>query len=164
MIQMNLSILLATGFLAALSLAQTPDAATQDQWSALRILTADTTVRVQTAASRPIEGRLARVTDDAIVIRTKRGEQTWLRTSVISVSVKGKSHRARHTLIGFAIGAGIGLSAGEVYDLSNPCTKLEFCILTAPVGKVVLGPAGALIGTAIGAAIPGSSWQVVYKR
>jgi hypothetical protein len=177
---MNLSTLLATGFFAALSLAQTPDAApAQDRWSSLRNLPADVTVRVQTGSPRPIEGRLAGVTDDALVIRIKPdhlkpdhlkpdvlkpSEQTLPRTSVVSVSVKGKSHRGRHALIGFAVGSGVGLGVGEAYDGSHPCQKGDYCILTAPVGKVILGPAGALIGLAIGAGMPANSWQMVYTR
>jgi hypothetical protein len=162
---MTLSTLLTTGFFAAISLAQTPDAAPgQDRWSDLRDLPADATVRVRTASPHPIQGRLAGVTDDVLVIDIKRGEQTLPRTSVVSVSVKGKSHRTLHTLIGFAIGSGIGLGAGEAYDGSHPCQKDEYCILTAPAGKVLLGPAGALIGLAVGAAMPANRWQTVYTK
>jgi len=149
----------------ALSSAQTPDAApAPDQWNDLRSLPADATVRVQTGLRHSIEGRLAGVTDDGLVVRIRRREQTLPRASVISVSLRGKGHRAQHTLIGFAIGAGIGLGIGEAYDAGHQCNKDEYCILTAPVGKVILGPAGALIGTAIGAAIPANSWRIIYKK
>ena len=162
---MKLLLLVPIGLFAGLSFAQDPGgAATRDQWSNLRSLPASTTLRVQTAAAKPLQGQISGVTDDAVVIRTKKGEQTLLRSSVISITVKGKDHRARHILLGLAIGAGIGFSAGEVWDLAHPCNHDEFCILTAPAGKEILGPAGLIIGTIVGAALPGSSWQVIYRQ
>jgi hypothetical protein len=156
---------------ASLSLAQTPIAApAADHWSDLHSLPADATVRVQTASKHPTEGRLAGVTDDALVVtikhgRFRRSEQTLPRASVISVSLMGKDHRGRHTLIGFAIGAGVGLGIGEAYDAAHQCAPNQwFCLFGAPLGKEILGPAGALIGTAIGAAMPGTRWRIIYTK
>jgi hypothetical protein len=160
---MRLITMFLIGLFAPISLAQTPATSLAD-WSNLHDLPVGTAVRVQAISDQPTQGILIRVTGDALVIRTKKGERTRSRTSVTSVSIQGKNRRARHALIGLAIGAGIGLAAGQLYDLSHPCKANEYYILTAPTGKVFLGPPGAIIGLLIGIALPGRAWLLAYEQ
>jgi len=57
-----------------------------------------------------------------------------------------------------AIGAGTGLAAGAVVDSkAGPGNWLP------NIGKEVLSPLGALIGTVIGVALPTREWREVYR-
>lgn len=151
---------------ASIGLAQAPEANTppKSDWDNLRSLSAGATVQVRVAEKGRIQGSFRRATGDALFIRDKKGDQTLPRDSVISVSLKGKGRRGRHMLMGLGIGAALGLAAGEAYDLSHQCHPNEWCLLTAPIGKAILTPAGAVIGFGIGAAMPAHGWQEIYRN
>jgi hypothetical protein len=54
--------------------------------------------------AKSYRGTLQSVSDDGITIRTVSDEQTFLRANVLRVSIKGKGHRLRNTVIGAGIG------------------------------------------------------------
>jgi hypothetical protein len=81
---MRLITMFLIGLFAPISLAQTPATSLAD-WSNLHDLPVGTAVRVQAISDQPTQGILTRLTGDSLVIRTKKGERTWSRTSVTSV-------------------------------------------------------------------------------
>jgi hypothetical protein len=79
------------------------------------------------------------------------------RADIQRARVKRRSRRGHHALIGLAIGAGGGLAAGAALDHSAPEGWFS------NLGKGVLTPVGALIGTLVGVAIPTGGWRDVYR-
>ena len=105
-------------------------------------------------------GKFRSANNTGLMIATEAGEETLSRENIRSVSVKHNGHRGRHALIGAAIGAGAGLGIGVAID--NDCTK-NLIVCTGNKGKAILTPAFAVIGAAIGAALPAGRWREVYR-
>ena len=138
--------------LAATAAAQT----TAASWNTVKALTPGTDVRILNG-SRTVSGKMEGVTDDAIVIRSRKGQETFKQPDVIRLSLRTNGHRARNGLIGLGVGAGVGLGVGAAADAS--CGS--FC---RNLGKGVFTPAGAIVGLAVGALIPAGGWREIYKR
>jgi hypothetical protein len=88
-----LTVLLCTALLSA-----------QDPWSNVQAIPAGSQVRVETATHKPT-GDVVSVSDDSI----RLGSITVPRSEVMRVYLKSTSHRKRNTIIGAAIGVGVGL-------------------------------------------------------
>ena len=59
---------------------------------------------------KSLKGEFVSFTDEAIVLREGKTEQSVARADVMRVSVRDTSHRTRNMLIGAAIGVGAGLA------------------------------------------------------
>ena len=129
-----------------------------NNWSAVTSIAPGTEVRV-VAAAQKIQGRLARSTENSLVLLSQNGEQVFERQAVTRVSVKKPSHRRRNVLIGLGVGTGAGLGLG----LAAVPGPNQWHIV--PNGAVVVTGVilGAGVGTAVGALIPTGGWRVVYK-
>lgn len=149
----RLGVLLA--LLAATTAAQTSAA----NWNSVKTLTAGTQVRV-TAGARTVHGQIDRITDDALVETSGKGQETFERQQVSVVSVRKPSHRKRNALIGLGAGTGIGLGVG-IAARSRP-GQLEII----PNGAVTAAFtfAGAIGGTIVGAVIPTGGWREIYRK
>jgi len=152
----------------ALAMATSPGfgEGNQDQaaWDSLRQLTIGQPVRVVQKDTKSISGKFVRVTDEAFVLGTAAGEETFSRQSIQRISSKGQGHRKRNTLIGAGIGAGAGAVIGAATGGPRPCTG--FCFgPTFSRGEVagVLAVVGAAVGAIIGAVIPTGGWHDVYR-
>jgi hypothetical protein len=144
-----------------LALVATTIAAQTDTpgWNTVKALAPGTQVRI-TAGSRMVRGQIDRITDDALLMISERGQETFDRQQVSAVLVKRLNHRKRNALIGLAAGAGVGLgigiaarsSPGQLQIIPNAAITAGFAV------------AGALGGTIAGAVIPTGGWREVYKK
>lgn len=134
--------------------AENPD------WANLKQLSSGQQVRVAVNGKKSFKGQFLSVSDDAVVIRVKRADQTLSRSQIQEVSLRRPGHRGRHALIGAGIGAGAGLGIGAAID--NDCSS-QSIVCTGNKGKAILAPVFGLVGAGIGALLPAGSWQEVYR-
>ncbi len=144
--------------LAAALLLMTATVAAQANWNAVKTLTPGTDVRIL-SGTRTLRGKIDGVTDDAIVVRSRKGAETFKQPDVMRVSLRTSGHRTRNALIGLGAGAGAGLGLGAVADAS--CKS--FCF-GGNLGKEVFTPVGAIVGLAVGALIPAGGWREIYQK
>lgn len=78
-------------------------------WSAVQSLAPGTKIQVRTEATKD-KGTLFSVTDDAVVLRDKRGEHSFRQTEVREVKARSLSRQIRRGVIGTAIGIGAGVA------------------------------------------------------
>jgi len=128
-------------------------------WNNLTVLTTGTQIQI-TAGSRRIRGKVDRITDDALVVTSRKGQETLNRKEVAVVLVKKPSHRKRNALVGLAAGTGVGLGIG-VAARSKP-GQVQIISNGAVVG--VLAVVGAFVGTIVGVVIPTGGWREIYKK
>jgi hypothetical protein len=128
-------------------------------WNNLTVLTTGTQIQI-TAGSRRIRGKVDRITDDALVVTSRKGQETLNRKEVAVVLVKKASHRKRNALVGLAAGTGVGLGIG-VAARSKP-GQVQIISNGAVVG--VLAVVGAFVGTIVGVVIPPGGWREIYKK
>ena len=140
-------------FLSLLANGQT----VPSRWADVTAITAGTEIRVDTAASKAIQGKVASVTDSTLVIKMKTGMQSFEQADVRGVSVKKKGHRLRNTLIGLGIGTGAGLGIGV--GATNGCSEFLCGVAIAGVTGI-----GAVSGTVTGLLWRTGGWQPVYAR
>jgi hypothetical protein len=145
---------LALSFLVPM-MAQSLQATVKTDWANLKRLAQGQEIQVVLNDAKSYVGKFQSVTDDAIVIRLTTGDQIFTRQSVLRVSSKRQGHRGRNAALGGAIGAGAGLAIGAAVDQSSNG-------FTGNRGKAIATPGIAILGAAIGAALPTGSWQEVY--
>ena len=153
--QVLLPVLLTVAFAATGAAQGTKPIA---NWARLNQLEAGAEIRVTLANGKTLTGYLQRVTSESIAINATTSQETLSRQDIRRVALKRAGHRGRNTLIGLAIGGGVGLVAGALVD-----SKVGPDNWLPNVGKAVLSPMGALIGTVIGVAMPTGRWHVVYR-
>lgn len=134
-------------------------AAQKSDWSVVKQLSQDRQIRIVLNEAKSYTGEFRSATDDAIFVRVRTGDQTFSRTSIRSISSKGRGHRGRNALIGAAIGAGVGLGIGAAIDRC-PANSI---VCTGNKGKAIGAPLFALVGAAIGAVLPSGRWQAIYR-
>ena len=133
-------------------------------WNAVRQFTAGQPVRIGLVNGKTVQGKFQSATDSEVLVATSQAQQTVARADVTKIATKGKNHRLRNALIGLGAGAGGGLAAGAIVDHGDRCTPPGGCLLNfSNLGKVVLTPAGAVVGLIIGAVIPSGNWRDVYR-
>lgn len=132
-------------------------------WGNLRQLAAGVEVKIVLNDASAYRGQFRTVIDDAIVVRLAPGdERTFQRQKVLRVSTQGRRHRGRNALIGLAAGLGAGMIVGAASpELGQGTCQHGSCVNAASVA--VPGFAGALVGAAIGAAVPTGGWHDVYR-
>jgi len=128
----------------------------QANWESLKHLAAGDEVRVVLNDGKSYAAKFQGFSDEAIVVRTFAGEQTFSRQDVLRVSAKGESHRMRNALIGAGISAGVGAIALGACDYREviPCGGKG-----AALGAAFFAP----LGVAAGAVIPTGRWHDVYR-
>jgi hypothetical protein len=127
-------------------------------WANLNQLVPGSEIRVTLATGRVLRGFVQRVTPESLAINAATSQETLSRQDIRRVELKKPGHRGRNTLIGLAIGTGAGLAVGAGVD-----AKSGPGIMVPDVGKAVLSPVGALVGTVIGVALPTGGWRDVYR-
>ena len=137
-------------FLAASLFAQ------KNNWANLKTVPIGGEIRVDIQDGKSFRGQLQSVTDDSLVIVAANTQQSLPRAQVLKLAVKGESHRRRNTLIGLGVGAGAGLTSGAIADHTAGFGSWN-------IGKEVLTPLGALVGTVIGVAWPTGGWHEIYN-
>jgi hypothetical protein len=142
-------VILLTGILMAAPLgAQSPEG----NWDNLAAIKPDQEIEIVTKDTKAYRGRFRSLTTESITARLVSGDKAFERLNVLRVAYKHSGRRAHHIKVGSAIGAAVGLLNGIFSDgcKSNGC---KF----AGVGV------SALIGAAIGVALPAGVWEVVYR-
>ena len=127
-------------------------------WANLNQLVPGSEIRVTLASGRSLRGFVQGATTDALVINASTSQEALSRQEIRRVSLKRPGHRGRNTLIGLAVGAGVGVASGAV-EVSRTRPGAMFRNL----GYAVFPPLGALVGTAIGVALPTGGWRDVYR-
>ena len=126
--------------------------ASKAPWSNLNTLQAGQKIQVVHMDLRKESGKFLNVSDSAISLREKSGEQTIQKQDVRSVKLMEHKHRLRNTLVGGALGAAAGAgsfgAAGGRGSLSG---------LVAAGGAAV----GFVIGAVVGALWP--SHPTMYR-
>src|ERR1022692_2782917 len=113
-------------------------------WANLNQLVSGTEIRVTLANGKTLRGFMQRVTPESLAINATTSQETLSRQDIRRVDLKRPGHRGRNTLIGLAVGTGVGLAAGAGVDSQRrPGDWLP------SFGKVVLSPVGAIIGTVV---------------
>ena len=124
-------------------------------WGSLGQLKAGAPIEVVTS-DRVEKGEFVSSSTESLTIRTRRGEEKFLRPDVERVASRTPSHRTRNVLIGVGVGAAISLVADQTVgsylrNESNPASARPL-IWTLPM---------ALCG-GIAAAFP--SYPVIYRK
>jgi len=127
-------------------------------WANLNQLVAGSEIRVTLAAGKTMRGFVERVTAESLAINATTSQEMLSRQDIRRVELKKPGHRGRNTLIGLAIGTGVGLAAGAVAD-----SKAGPGRMFPDLGKVMFSSAGMLLGTVIGVALPTGGWRDVYR-
>jgi hypothetical protein len=130
-------------------------------WANLAQLLGGKEIRVTMADAHSIRGEFQSAAADSLVLSTANSSQTLSRATIVRISARGKSHRARNALIGIGVGAAAGLTTGAIADGS--CPRNGCFIVGKNFGKEVLTPMGALVGGLIGVLIPTGRWRDVYR-
>jgi len=141
---------------AATSAAQPPA-----DWSRVQALPAGTEVRVATAQSNAVGGKLENVTGTPLTFNPGSGPRSIDRQQVTRVSVKAKARRKRSTFIGLAVGAGGGAGFGGAAASScsgNICGGHGAALIAGAAAG------GAIVGALIGAAVSHGGWREVYTQ
>ena len=142
---------LAVSMAVVLTLA--PQLAAAD-WSRVAGIRAGDNIRVETASGKQ-NGRLVAATDDELRLTPASGTEVAVRRSdVRRVFVQSRSNRVRNTIIGAAVGVGIGAvlygTLGTLFR--NEGDEQTGYMLAVPIA----------VGTAVGAAMPTGKMKKVY--
>lgn len=112
------------------------------------------------------------IRQDTLVVLEK-GSETHRQiafSDIEALDVRVRSSRGRGAARGFAVGFFAGFMSGAVIgylagDNDDPCSGQELCLWPptreegATLGAALFGVAGAILGTLIGTAHPGTHWQ-----
>jgi hypothetical protein len=124
-------------------------------WESLGQLNSGAAIEVVTR-DRAEKGEFVSSSTESLTIRTRRGEQKFLRPDVLRVVARTQPRRTRNILIGLGVGAALGLATDQTFgrylrNEGNPEAARPL-IWTIPI---------AACG-GIGAAFP--SYPVIYRK
>jgi len=144
----------AVVFLLFVTAAARPQQASSS-WDNLGQLRSGEKIEVVDTQMKEFKGEFISFSEDGIVLRAGKVEQTVARTDVLRVSVRDTSHRTRNMLIGAAVGVGAGLAI-----------SIPLAIQQSNAGNSIAGPmagaVAALGGAGLGiGAIPGN--RTIYR-
>jgi len=133
----------------------------KDNWDSVKALALGIEVLVAPNQPRNVKGKIEAVTDDSIVVKTGKGQETLQRAEIEWLSVR-TSRRKKHVLSGLkwgaVIGAGIGAAATAICLASFGGDRV--CFVFIPGGALDAAGLGALFG----AIMPGGEWREIYRR
>lgn len=137
------------------------DVRPEGQWNNLKHVKTGDAVRVVLNDGKSYAANFQGFSDEAIVVRTLAGEQTFSRQDVLRVSAKRESHRMRNALIGGAAGGGVGvgIAAGLAHSERHEHPYNHYLEDYGPFLGAVLG--GGCGGLAAGLSKGG--WEDVYR-
>lgn len=126
-----------------------------DSWDNLKQLRSGQKIEIVDMKMTSFKGEFVSFTDEAIVLRDGKTEQSVGRADVLRVTVRDTSHRTRNMMIGAAIGVGAGLAITIPLEVqqSNEGNSLAGAMAVVTAG---LGGAGLGLG-----AIPGN--RTIYR-
>jgi hypothetical protein len=133
----------------------------KDNWENVKALAPGTEVLVAPNQPRNVKGEIEAVTDDSIVVKNGKGQETFRRGEIDWISVR-VGRRKKHVLSGLkwgaVIGAGIGAAVTAICLASFGGDRE--CFLFIPGGALDAAGLGALFG----AITPGGEWREIYRR
>jgi hypothetical protein len=120
----------------------------RSSWANLSALQAGQGIQIVQMNSKKHSGSFVSASDTAISYRDAGGEQTIQKPDVRTVKLSKNTHRLRNTLIGGAVGAGVGAaSVAGVWENSG-------FVGGKGTGAAIGAGLGFLVGAAVGALIP----------
>jgi hypothetical protein len=151
-------LLVVAGFLASVAAASAQTSTTSFNALAGRVEVGQA-IWLTDAAGREVHGRLERLSGDGLVLKTN-GLETFAAADVRRIRARGRDSLKNGTLIGLAIGGGMGTAwcIGAIADDSGDIDAGVECA----EGFTVFPGLGALVGLAVDALIPGEI-RVVYE-
>lgn len=152
-IELSLACLLFASFGAS---AFGREQASTDGWGRLIQIPDGAEIRVSVSGGRTLIGSFLDVTPDSLAINTTSGQETVPRHDIRKVEMKRTGKRKRNALFGLVAGTVIGLSVGLIADRASDG-------FIPNGGKIVFTPAGAIVGTVVGVAIPTGRWHQIYR-
>jgi hypothetical protein len=155
---MRTGILLLLPILCVAAAAQTPIS----KWEIVKALAPGTEVRVTSAGSKPIVGKIESVSDSELVLKQGAGPQSLPQAQIMSVSVKGKERRKRNALIGLGVGTALGVGIGYGDARAGCAGPGGWCGLDEGVDSAIGGGIGLVVGTLIGVFWPTGGWRKIY--
>ncbi len=129
-------------------------------WENLNTLQADERIEVVEMNSKKVSGRFSSVSDAAISLQEKAGQQTIRRQDVHSVKLRKHQHRLRNTLIGAAIGAGAGAGIGTAGHHQGSAQNPNGTLIKPAQGAEIGAVLGLVGGAVVGALVP--SHKTIY--
>jgi hypothetical protein len=135
-------------------------AAQKTNWANVKTIPVGGEIRVSLEDGKSYRGQFQSVTDESLIMIAANSQETLAHAQIAKVATKGESHRLRNTLIGLGVGAGAGLGIGAGSDAG--CSP--HCWFGNDIGKEVLTPLGALVGTIVGVAWPTGRWHEIYRK
>lgn len=134
--------------------------ANKSSWTNLNALQPGQKIQVIEMNSKKESGMFSAVTDAAITLQMKSGEQTFQKQDVRIVMLMKNKHRLRNTFIGAGVGAGIGAGLGAA--TGGPCKPSNcFFYLTRGQQAAIFAAPSLVIGAAVGALWP--AHEIVYR-
>jgi hypothetical protein len=138
----------------------------KSNWENLKAIAPGDDVLVVLHTDQSAQGRFEAFTAGSITIQLKSGNESLQRENILRISARGQKHRRRNALIGALAGAADGLGLGAIADRGTKCGPSGpfLCGNLFPNrGKEILTPLGAIVGGAVGLALPASRWHEVYR-
>jgi hypothetical protein len=134
-------------------------AAQSGTWESVKQLPQGQEVKVVLNHGKSYRGTMQSASDEAVVVSSSGGSQTFGQQDVRRVLSRSRGHRGRHILIGLGLGAGAGVGVGAGID-----GEQGHGAWFPNAGKEIFTPVGAVLGAVIGAALPASGWHEVYRK
>jgi hypothetical protein len=129
----------------------------QPSWDALRELKAGDRVRILEISGTEHKGAFSSVSNDAITVRTNKGEVAIDRARTRRVQIASNTRRVRNAVIGAAIGVAVGITVDQTL---GTYFRNESGQTGAARAVTYVAPIAVLGG--IGAALP--SWRTLFKN
>jgi len=116
----------------------------QDQWDNLKELRPGQKIEVVDSNMKTFNGTFVSVSDQAISLRTGKGEESVLHSNVVRVSVRDNSFRARNMLLASGVVGGIALIPSAILlaqqsNEGNSCGGCAAAIAAGFGGGAALG-------------------------
>jgi hypothetical protein len=155
--------------LCAVNLASQPVPARSEtgkaDWNNIKALAPGTKILVLPNRQGKTRGEVETVTEDSLVMRSRKGQETFARGDIVRVSVR-ESHRkrniARGATRGAIIGAVVGAPLGALFCHigTTPPSCPGQVVAVGALGAGVFGGYGALVG----ALVPAGEWREIYRQ
>jgi hypothetical protein len=129
----------------------------QQSWDSLRELKSGERIRVLEIAGTEHKGAFSTISNDAITIRTSKGEVAIDRARTRRVQVASNTRRVRNAVIGAAIGVAVGVTVDQTLGTYFRNESGE-----TGAARAVTYVAPIAIFSGIGAALP--SWRTLYQK
>jgi hypothetical protein len=146
----SLALIVITAFPSSLVAAQGTSGSTQPNgdWSKINLVPIGDKLSVKLKNGKTVDGKLAKVTDDALSLSANGKSIDAKKDEVLSVYHVIGSSATKSTLIGLAVGAGGGTAVGVAGGGNDSFDKIDNAVTA---GLAVIGAGvGATVGYLIG--------------